>query len=99
MKIYSTLLLLGAATIASAQNAQLSGLVSDNQDAVVPNAVIQALNQQTGIHRTAASNREGYYSMPALPPGRYKVTAQANGFQTESREGIKLEVDQNARLD
>ena len=98
MKILSLFLLI-ACGIVYAQNAQLSGLVTDRSDAAIPDAEVSVMNQETGVSRNATSNREGYYSVPALQPGKYKVTVQAKGFQTVSREAIKLEVEQNARLD
>jgi hypothetical protein len=82
-----------------AQEAQLSGVVADPSGAVVPAARVTALNQETGVKRNTAANRQGYYFLPALPPGVYRVQAQASGFQITVREGLKLTVDQNARLD
>jgi len=81
------------------QDAQLSGVVSDPSGAIVPTARVTALNQETGVKRETEANREGYYLLPALAPGLYRVQAKASGFQVSVREGLKLAVDQNARLD
>ncbi len=96
MKILALLLL---ATCAFAQNAQLSGLITDPSDATVPKAVVTALNKDKGVKRTTESNREGYYALPLLQPGKYMVTVQASGFQTANRDDVKLDVGQVARLD
>jgi len=45
------------------------------------------------------SNGVGVYTVPLLQPGMYRVLVQAAGFQGMSREGIKLDVDEDARLD
>ncbi len=82
-----------------AQNASLGGLIQDQTKAVVPGAGVSAINRDTGVVRNTNSNEQGYYSLPALQPGRYKITAHAAGFQTIVREDVKLEVEQNARLD
>ena len=37
--------------------------------------------------------------MPALPPGPYNITVEANGFKTVHQTGIVLEADQQARID
>jgi hypothetical protein len=34
-----------------------------------------------------------------LQPGNYSITVEASGFQTGTRDGIKLEATQNARID
>lgn len=82
-----------------AQDAQLSGLIRDSSEAVVPNAKVSVLNEQTGGLRTTFSNTAGLYSVPSLAPGRYKITVEAQGFETSVREGVALEVAQKGRVD
>src|SRR5689334_4425057 len=82
-----------------AQNAQVSGVVKDPTDAVIPNATVTIANQDTGAERVAATNAEGLYSAVALNPGRYQVRATASGFQTSTLYNVILEVAQTARLD
>src|SRR5215471_2485701 len=81
------------------QTAQLSGLIKDSSDAGVPNAKLTVTNQETGLNRVTESNGVGIYTVPLLQPGVYRVLVQAAGFQGMNREGIKLDVDQDARLD
>jgi Carboxypeptidase regulatory-like domain len=88
-----------AVAVSSGQDARLSGVVCDPSGALVPAASVTALNQRTGVRRITESNRRGYYSLPALPPGLYRVQAQASGFQITVHEGLKLQVEQNVRLD
>jgi hypothetical protein len=79
-----------SAAIALAQTVTgtISGTVKDSTGAVVPGAQVEVLNQDTGIARTAQSDAAGRYSAVLLPLGSYKVTATAQGFQTEVRSGI-----------
>jgi hypothetical protein len=81
------------------QTAQLSGLVKDGAQAVIPNAQIIVINEENGFKRTATSNEAGYYTVPFLPPGSHKVMVQAAGFQTLSRPGVRLNIGQVARID
>ena len=37
--------------------------------------------------------------MPALQPGPYNITVEANGFKTLHQTGIVIEADQQARMD
>ena len=48
---------------------------------------------------TPRSNESGFYSLPSLAPGNYRITVRATGFETIVWEGIKLEVGDNVRLD
>ena len=82
-----------------AQNAELSGLITDPSGLPVPNVKVTVQGEATGVTRAVISNQEGLYSVPALPPGAYKLTIEATGFQTLQQTGIALEVDQRASLD
>ena len=42
----------------------------------------------------AASGSEGYYTAPLLPPGKYQVAVQKEGFRPVTRTGITLNVNQ-----
>jgi hypothetical protein len=81
-----------------AQNAELSGLITDPAGLPVPNVKVTVQSEATGVTRTVTSNQEGLYSVPALSPGAYKLTIEATGFQTLQQTGIALEVDQRASL-
>src|SRR5262245_51344810 len=91
--------LLACTRFAVCQNAQLSGLVSDPSAAAIAAAEISLRNELTGGRRTSQSNESGLYSLPSLSPGLYRITIRATGFETVIREGVKLEVGDNIRLD
>ncbi len=87
------------AGVAFGQNAELSGLIQDPSTLGVSGADITLRSEQTGGRRSAKSNAAGFYSLPALSPGNYRLTIHAKGFETIVREGIRLEVGENARID
>ena len=70
-----------------ASSGQIAGAVVDSQGSAVPNATVRATNTQTGLERTAKSGDDGLYSIVLLPPGIYKVTAEASGFSLFARPG------------
>jgi hypothetical protein len=72
--------------------ATLSGTVTDQSSAVIPNAQIFIKNVATGVERNIASDTGGFYAAPNLLPGTYEVTVTASGFTTEVRTGITLTV-------
>src|SRR6202050_3504759 len=82
-----------------AQNAELSGLITDPSGLAVPKARVVVEKADTSATRTVSSNGQGEYSAPALLPGPYNITIEANGFKSLHQNGVVLEVDQRARLD
>jgi hypothetical protein len=87
------------AGVAIGQNAELSGLIQDPSNSGVSGAEVSIRNEQTGGRRNTRSNGSGFYSLPALSPGDYRLSIHAMGFETVVREGINLEVGENARID
>ncbi|HEY2423863.1 MAG TPA: carboxypeptidase-like regulatory domain-containing protein [Chthoniobacterales bacterium] len=63
----------------------ISGTISDESGAVIPNAAISIRNQATSATRTLTANAEGLYSAPALQVGDYEVRIEMQGFRTEVR--------------
>lgn len=59
----------------------ISGTVTDQSGAVVPNAVIKATNSGTGVTTTKSSSSAGDYIFQDLPLGSYTVSVSAPGFQ------------------
>ncbi len=87
------------AAIGFGQTAQLTGTVIDQSSATVAGTKVTATNINTSVARSTVANQTGNYLITALLPGSYRVTAEAPGFKQISREPIRLEVDQVARLD
>jgi len=95
--VYLWLTLLAVSAVA--QNAELSGLISDPSGLAVPGAKVLVQSASTSATRAATSNGQGEYSLPGLLPGAYNITVDANGFKILHQNGIVVEVDQRARLD
>src|ERR1700684_2583716 len=87
------------ASMAIGKNGELSGLIQDPSHSGVSGAEVTIRNEQTGGRRNTTSNASGFYSLPALGPGLYRLSIRAVGFETIIREGIKLETGENARMD
>jgi hypothetical protein len=68
-----------------ATTAQLTGVVMDSQEAVLPGVTVTINNAATGYTRSAVSNAEGIYSLSLVPPGTYDLTAELSGFTTAKR--------------
>jgi outer membrane receptor protein involved in Fe transport len=85
----------------SAQNVtgSISGVVTDGTGAVVPNVQVRAVNSGTHATFQGASNSEGIYNIRAIPIGTYDVVAEASGFKRYEARGIRLQVNEIARVD
>ena len=68
--------------------AQMSGTVQDQSGAVLPGVEITATQTATGLSRMTVSNETGYYVLPNLPLGPYRLEAGLPGFRTFVRTGI-----------
>lgn len=84
---------------AYAQTAQVTGRVVDASQAVIPGATVSVTNTETGIERAATTNNEGYFTVPLLPRGIYRVSASKTGFKAIARPGLSLDEGQILRLD
>lgn len=91
--------LTGASAWAQVDTATITGSVHDSSGAVLPDAVVTATEVSTGIRTTAKTASDGVYVITPLKIGTYSVSAQANGFRTETHQNIVLNVQQNQRLD
>ncbi|SFS13789.1 Carboxypeptidase regulatory-like domain-containing protein [Granulicella pectinivorans] len=92
-------LLLFVPSLFAASGGSISGTVSDSTSSLVAGAELQLVNtdQRTTWH--AISNRQGLYSFPNLPVGRYDLIITANGFTTQRKTGLSVDTDSASRLD
>jgi Carboxypeptidase regulatory-like domain/TonB dependent receptor len=58
----------------------IAGKVSDNTGTGVPGVTVTATNLETGLTRTAYSDKDGGYDLGLLPPGPYSVSAELTGL-------------------
>src|SRR5215469_4765264 len=85
--------LLGFILQAQEISGSISGTVLDPTGAVVPGAKVTVANiGHNQTVRTIVTGRDGGYSAPLLDVGTYSVTVKAQGFRTETRTGIQLNV-------
>src|SRR3954451_15855157 len=96
-----TLLALTYSTLVWAQStATIVGRVTDSSGAVMSGAKVTANNTATGLERSVTTGDSGDYEFPLLPiTGEYRLTVAKEGFKTQERTGIALQVQQQARFD
>lgn len=88
-------------SIAFAQTitATILGAIHDPSGAAIPGATVVVTNTATDIARTVTADKAGYYEVPLLKPGGYRVQVSYHGFKTQERTGIVVQVDERARVD
>ncbi len=85
-------------TVGFAQSGQISGRVTDQQGAVIPDAAVQIVNQDRNFKRDTTTNNQGTYSASYLPAGKYEVNVKKEGFSSGNRV-VQLAVGQALVLD
>ncbi|HJR58981.1 MAG TPA: TonB-dependent receptor [Vicinamibacterales bacterium] len=82
------------------QTATLTGTVTDATGAILPGATVTVTGESLmGGSRSVTTDANGSYRFPALPPGRYKVTAELPSFKKWEQDGVRLELGQTIALD
>jgi hypothetical protein len=76
----------------------VQGTVKDPAGARVPGARVTVVHTQTSRQYDTTANEVGFYLVPALQPGTYKITVQAAGMQTWEGQ-LLLQVGQTAVVD
>ena len=79
-----------APAVAQTTNGVISGIVSDAQGGVLPGVTVTGRNIETGITRSVVTESSGLYRLAALPPGRYEIKAELQGFGTANVPDMTL---------
>jgi Carboxypeptidase regulatory-like domain/TonB-dependent Receptor Plug Domain len=84
---------------AQSDRGRIVGTVRDSTRAVLPKVSITATNLGTGFRTRGVSSDSGYYVLPYLPAGTFRITAELSGFKTQVRGRVVLQVAQTLRQD
>ncbi len=68
------------------------GTVKDPTGAVVPGARLTITDTATGAVRSAATDQQGAYVAPLLPPGVYRVAVEHPGMQRAVQENVQVNI-------
>jgi hypothetical protein len=82
---------------ASAQTAEMRGVVTDSSGAVLPGVSVNIRQEETGVQRAVVTDEQGSFRAPALQPGPYVLESTLMGFGTDTRR-VVLTVGQVADL-
>ncbi len=94
------LCLIGLALPAIGQSnyAVVTGTVTDSQSLPVSGATVRFKALSTGAIRVLATNGQGLFFAPALPPDDYELTTESAGFAAV-KQSLHLEVGENLAIE
>jgi outer membrane receptor protein involved in Fe transport len=76
----------------------IRGTVTDPTGALIQGAAVTARQAETGLSRSATTDRNGNYVLLELPVGHYRLQVAANGFEEYVQDGITLNVNETASV-
>ena len=76
----------------------ITGTVTDSSGAVIANATVTVVANQTKLTRTQNTNANGSYSFVNLPIGNYTLSFTQAGFQSENVPGIQVQANRTATV-
>ncbi len=87
-------------TLLNAQSTggRILGRVSDASGAILAGVKINLTNDATGANRDAATSDSGDYVFVEVQPGQYSVKFEQQGFSSNLRKGVTVEINQVVTL-
>jgi hypothetical protein len=83
---------------AQEQSGAIEGSIRDSAGAAVPGAAVKATNS-AGVTVSTVTNAQGDYRFPALPPGKYEVSAVLTGFAPAKVSEVNLALGRVLKVD
>jgi hypothetical protein len=87
---------LPAAAQSTAINGSIEGVVTDDSGGILPGVTVTITNLDTGDTRVVVTGGNGLYRAPLLSLGRYRVSAELQGFKKFEQTGINISAGQTA---
>lgn len=95
MMLYSA----GLPAAAQTSSGSITGVVVDSSDSRVAGAALTLVSASTGVTQTATANSAGEYTFLYLSSGAYRLEVNAQGFQSQVRPQIVVELGRTSRVD
>src|SRR2546423_9871642 len=99
MRLLCVVLALACALFAQVDRGNIQGTATDPTGAVITGAVVRIVSQATNVTQSTVTGPSGTYAFFALPIGLYNLSVEAKGFRRSDVTGIKVEVNQQAKVD
>ena len=90
---------LSAMAFAQQTSGDITGTIKDPSGAVVPNAQIVVVNEETHVTTTIKAGSSGEFHAQNLLPGHYDITVSSGGFQTYDLKGVLVDINKTSTTD
>src|SRR5215475_12298666 len=101
LRAFLTILVLVSFSVAlraQVDTGAITGTVTDPSGAVVTGAKITLSNEGTGASLATVTGADGAYKFSPVRVGSYKLEITAQGFQTTTQTGVKVDIGSNVAL-
>src|SRR3984885_10805124 len=90
--LLAIIILIAMSTIGFAQTFRggISGIITDQTGAIVPEAAIKATNQATGLVYSTTASTAGEFAFTDLPLGSYTVVISRPGFSVLTINAVRV---------
>jgi hypothetical protein len=85
--------------LAQVDRGNIQGTVTDPSGAVVTGAAVRIVSAATNLTQSTVTGPSGTYAFFNLPIGVYNVSVEAQGFRRSDITGVRVEVNQQAKID
>jgi hypothetical protein len=89
----------GLAAHGQSDRGTIAGTVEDSSGGVITDAQVTVKGTETSSEYSAVSGPTGGFRIPEVKIGIYTVTVKANGFKTEEKTGVQVQVNTVATVD
>ncbi|MBI2266167.1 MAG: TonB-dependent receptor [Armatimonadetes bacterium] len=93
-------MVLGAQVAYAATTGVVSGAVTDSKTGdKVSGVKVAIISEALGLSFYGTTDKEGFFSVTAVPPGTYTVTAERIGFRKDVKQAATVVMDQTTTVD
>ncbi|MDQ6699943.1 MAG: carboxypeptidase regulatory-like domain-containing protein [Acidobacteriota bacterium] len=96
---FCCILIVAQFAFGQAEQASVTGSVTDVSKAIIPDAQVTVRNLATNVTARTTTNSAGLYYVRALTPGAYELTVEKSGFRSSKVQQIPLTVGLTATVD
>ena len=102
VRLFMAAVFVSVAAIAHAQQvggSAIQGRVIDDQGGVLPGVSVVVTHQESGTFRETTTGADGTWFVTGIPPGRYRVAADLQGFKKFQLEDINVGLGSTATVE
>lgn len=97
--LMAVLLSMAPGVLAQTTSTTILGVIADSTGAVINGAKVTVTNTSTRVSREVVTSTTGDFTFPLVDVGIYDVMVDAQGFKTEVRRNVIVNINEKVRVD